>query len=158
MPKLEFDLPAVIKDQCLLVHVDRPDLPQIVKGLLSTNGFQESDSLAPMYYSFTTQLSEQCSKQPHYDFGMRCTKRVLRRACQLLLRGGASPDEQEEKKSLAQASRDHWLKKLSRTDKQLLDPLIVKHFGIQQTCPDWEGRLQKWPRVAAWLKQDFQLC
>jgi dynein heavy chain 1 len=70
-------LPDNLKSKFLTYRMMVPDSEIITRVLLSTQGFIESARLASIMVEFFKNMELLCSKQKHYDFGLRNLKSVI---------------------------------------------------------------------------------
>lgn len=71
------ELPENLKKLFRSFSMESPDREIIVDVLLASHGFQDSKSLSNVIVPFFMDLEQKCSKQSHYDFGLRAIKSVL---------------------------------------------------------------------------------
>ncbi|CDK26410.1 unnamed protein product [Kuraishia capsulata CBS 1993] len=71
------ELPENLKVQYRTMIVSKPDTEVIADVLLRCQGFFHSSMLARNLHKLFVDLASQCSKQTHYDFGLRALKSVV---------------------------------------------------------------------------------
>eukprot|EP00620_Florenciella_sp_RCC1587_P013374 CAMPEP_0182558034 /NCGR_PEP_ID=MMETSP1324-20130603/1743_1 /TAXON_ID=236786 /ORGANISM="Florenciella sp., Strain RCC1587" /LENGTH=2560 /DNA_ID=CAMNT_0024770185 /DNA_START=8 /DNA_END=7690 /DNA_ORIENTATION=+ len=77
------ELPENLKALFRSCAMIRPDLKPICENMLMSEGFQTAAKLAVKFVTLYQLSSELLSKQPHYDWGLRAVKSVLRVAGKL---------------------------------------------------------------------------
>ncbi|MES1909576.1 MAG: hypothetical protein MHM6MM_002292 [Cercozoa sp. M6MM] len=122
--ELPENLKALFRSCAMVV----PDIMLICENMLLSEGFLRARPLAIKFTKLYALAKELLSAQPHYDWGLRATKAVLRVA------GGlkrAEPDV-EESKILMRALRDFNLPKITALDRPVFLRLIDDLFrGLQ---------------------------
>ena len=70
-------LPEILKNMFKVFSYYTPHEIEIINGILGTQGFDLEESIANNFLNFIMLLKNNCSKQLHYDFGLRTIKRIL---------------------------------------------------------------------------------
>ncbi|QLL33776.1 hypothetical protein HG536_0F01010 [Torulaspora globosa] len=70
-------LPDNLKRQFREYSIIRADIPFITQVMFRVLGFRDAAALAQRLVDLFTFLSDTCSRQKHYDFGLRSVKKVL---------------------------------------------------------------------------------
>lgn len=70
-------LPENLKNLFREFSYYKPEEITIISGLIETQGFSEDDGVSQSLLKFIKLLEKHCSKQPHYDLGLRTIKRIL---------------------------------------------------------------------------------
>jgi dynein heavy chain len=122
------ELPENLKALFRSCAMIRPDLRPICENMLMSEGFLTAAGLAIKFVTLYQLSSELLSKQPHYDWGLRAVKSVLRVAGTLKR---ISPDMGEDK-VLMRALRDFNTPKIPAHDTPIFLRLINDLFmGIE---------------------------
>ncbi|CAM9519636.1 unnamed protein product, partial [Chrysoparadoxa australica] len=148
------ELPDNLKALMRPVAMMTPDLAMIAEVMLAAEGFRESRILALKTVTLYNLMTQQLSKQDHYDYGLRNLKAVLNMAGSLKR---ADPNMNEEA-ILMRALRDMNLPKFICDDERLFRLLLgdlfpslelpVSEYGALQVCIESELEskgLQKHP-------------
>jgi dynein heavy chain, axonemal len=101
-----------------------PDLAMIAEVMLAAEGFREARALAKKTVTLYSLMTQQLSKQDHYDYGLRNLKSVLNMAGALKR---ADPAMNEEA-MLMRALRDMNLPKFIHDDERLFRLLLGDLF------------------------------
>jgi dynein heavy chain len=126
------ELPDNLKAMFRPVTMIVPNLQQICEIMLYSEGFETANLLSRKMVVLYKLAKEQCSRQPHYDFGLRALKSVLVMAGSLK----RDPDNQSlgENSVLMRALRDMNVPKFIFEDVPLFLGLIEDLFpGLD--CP-----------------------
>jgi dynein heavy chain len=118
------ELPENLKALFRSCAMIRPDLKPICENMLMSEGFLTARKLAVKFVTLYQLSSELLSKQPHYDWGLRAVKSVLRVAGKLKR---AEPDL-DEAKILMRALRDFNTPKIPGHDLPIFLRLIADLF------------------------------
>ena len=118
------ELPDNLKSLFRPVAMMVPDLALIAEVMLHAEGFTESAILAQKMTTLYSLMTQQLSKQDHYDFGLRSLRGVLV-AAGALKRGAA---ERPEDSIVLQAIRDMNVPKFIKADKDLFMQLLGDLF------------------------------
>ena len=118
------ELPENLKVLFRSCAMIRPDLVLICENMLMSEGFQNARPLSVKFVTLYQLASELLSPQPHYDWGLRAVKSVLRVAG-MLKRG--DPDIDEEG-ILMRALRDFNTPKMPTADLPIFSRLIRDLF------------------------------
>ncbi|KAK5964096.1 dynein heavy chain PWA37_004439 [Arxiozyma heterogenica] len=70
-------LPEILKNMFKEFSYYAPHELEIINGILDTQGFIPDNNLSNSFLNFIMLLKNNCSKQLHYDFGLRTIKRIL---------------------------------------------------------------------------------
>jgi len=136
------ELPENLKALFRSCAMIRPDLKPICENMLMSEGFKTAGKLAVKFVTLYTLSSELLSKQPHYDWGLRAVKSVLRCA------GGYKRAEPtlDEAQILMRALRDFNTPKIPAHDTPVFLRLIADLFmGLQvpvKSDPDLRKRAE----------------
>merc|ERR1719240_697575 len=95
-----------------------------------------------------TAAESQCTKQSHYDWGMRMTKTIVSRASHVLA-NEMDPDPQRQVAILAEALQDELSPRLTNKDKPVVAALITQYFCEPPLWPQKLRTGEHWPRSAA---------
>jgi dynein heavy chain len=121
------ELPNNLKACYRPVAMMVPDYTLIAEVILLSEGFKDAQTLSTKVTALASLCSEQLSRQPHYDFGMRAVKNVL-------LLGGeckrCQPDLLEST-ILMRALRSSTAPKLLGMDVPLFDAILCDLFPNQ---------------------------
>ncbi|CAH7670619.1 hydrolytic ATP binding site of dynein motor region D1-domain-containing protein [Phakopsora pachyrhizi] len=71
------NLPENLKKLFRSMAMTRPNRELISQVMLFSQGFQTAETLASKVLPFFSSCSDQLSRQPHYDIGLRALKAVL---------------------------------------------------------------------------------
>ena len=118
------ELPENLKALFRSCAMIRPDMKLIQENMLMAEGFQNARALSVKFHTLYELSSALLSKQPHYDWGLRSVKSVLRVA------GGmkrANPDL-DESQVLMRALRDFNTPKIPASDLEIFKRLIKDIF------------------------------
>jgi dynein heavy chain len=118
------ELPENLKVLFRSCAMIKPDLIPICENMLMSEGFLTARHLAVKFFNLYQLSSELLSPQPHYDWGLRAVKSVLRVAGTMKR---ANPDL-EEAKVLMRALRDFNTPKLPKNDEPIFMRLIDDLF------------------------------
>mmetsp|Transcript_18885 Transcript_18885/g.22437 ORF Transcript_18885/g.22437 Transcript_18885/m.22437 type:complete len:4042 (-) Transcript_18885:161-12286(-) len=118
------DLPDNLKALMRPVAMMTPDLALIAEVMLAAEGFREAKDLAKKTITLYNLMTQQLSKQDHYDYGLRNLKAVLNMAGTLKR---ADPNLNEEV-IMMRALRDMNLPKFIRDDERLFRLLLSDLF------------------------------
>jgi dynein heavy chain len=122
------ELPDNLKALMRPVAMMTPDLALIAEVMLASEGFREAKDLAKKTITLYTLMTQQLSKQDHYDYGLRNLKAVLNMAGTLKR---AEPTLNEEV-IMMRALRDMNLPKFIKDDERLFRLLLSDLFpGIE---------------------------
>lgn len=132
------ELPDNLKSLMRPVAMMQPDLAMIAEVMLMAEGFRDGRALAKKTVSLYNLMTQQLSKQDHYDYGMRSLKAVL--TCAGSLKRN-KPDLPEDVVVL-RALRDMNVPKFIKEDYQLFLLLLADLFpGLELPQSDY-GELQ----------------
>lgn len=70
-------LPENLKNLFREFSYYKPEEITIIRGLIETQGFSEDHGVSQNLLKFIKLLEKHCTKQSHYDFGLRTIKRIL---------------------------------------------------------------------------------
>ncbi len=118
------ELPENLKALFRSCAMIRPDLALICENMLMAEGFQTARKLSVKFVTLYQLCSELLSPQPHYDWGLRAVKSVLRVAGMLKR---ASPTMEEEP-VLMRALRDFNTPKIPAHDMDIFIRLVEDLF------------------------------
>ena len=118
------ELPENLKVLFRSCAMIRPDLMLICENMLMSEGFQHARPLSVKFVTLYQLASELLSPQPHYDWGLRAVKSVLRVAG-MLKRGEPAIDEEG---ILMRALRDFNTPKMPTADLPIFLRLIRDLF------------------------------
>jgi dynein heavy chain len=118
------ELPENLKALFRSCAMIRPDLKPICENMLMSEGFQMAKKLSLKFVTLYQLSSELLSPQPHYDWGLRAVKSVLRVAGMLKRQ---SPD-MEEDLVLMRALRDFNTPKIPAHDTPIFLRLVSDLF------------------------------
>ena len=118
------ELPDNLKSLFRPVAMMVPDLALIAEVMLQSEGFTKSGILAEKTTTLYSLMTQQLSKQDHYDFGLRSLRGVLVAAGALK----RSAPERDEFSIALQAIRDMNVPKFIKADKELFMLLLSDLF------------------------------
>lgn len=118
------ELPDNLANLFRPVAMMAPNLQEIVKITLMSEGFKQNESLAKKIVTIFELMLKQLSKQDHYDFSMRAVKSVLN-SCGRIKRQYQDLDETTV---IIKALRDMNLPKFIAEDVVLFDALFIDLF------------------------------
>jgi len=133
------ELPENLKALFRSCAMIRPDLKPICENMLMSEGFQTARKLAVKFVTLYQLSSELLSKQPHYDWGLRAVKSVLRVAGKLKR---AEPNL-DEAQILMRALRDFNTPKIPAHDTPVFLRLIADLFMGLEVAPKVDEALKK---------------
>ncbi|CAM9519888.1 unnamed protein product [Discosporangium mesarthrocarpum] len=132
------ELPDNLKALMRPVAMMTPDLAMIAEVMLAAEGFREARVLAKKTITLYNLMTQQLSKQDHYDYGLRNLKAVLNMAGSLKR---ADPSMNEEA-ILMRALRDMNLPKFIKDDERLFRLLLGDLFPSLELPVSEYGALQ----------------
>ena len=118
------ELPENLKSQFRSCAMIKPDLAPIAQNMLMAEGFVDARVLSIKFVTLYRISSELLSQQPHYDWGLRNVKSLLRVAGTLKR---ATPDV-DEAAIIARALRDFNISKMPSKDIPIFLRLIKNIF------------------------------
>lgn len=122
------ELPENLKNLFRSFPMKHPDLQIIVEVILTSKLFKYANRLALQIVPFFLELSSRCSKQKHYDFGLRALKGILR-MCRLQAKEQSATFE-DEVLLILKGLQMSILPKLVEKDKTEFDSLKRKYFEL----------------------------
>eukprot|EP01052_Picozoa_sp_SAG31_P011244 SAG31_NODE_633_length_13382_cov_11.528911_1_plen_643_part_00 len=129
-------LPLELLKQCVVQQMIPPTADPALqlalhRGMLVKQGFTQFEQLAPKFGALIMAARAQCSKQPHYDFGLRVQHNALRLAGRWL----AQDPSLDEAELLARSIFEPMWAKANDADRVVMGTLIRDIFGITPTVP-----------------------
>ena len=118
--ELPDNLKALMRPVCMMV----PDLTMIAEVMLASEGFDDARNMAKKTVTLYSLMTQQLSKQDHYDYGLRNLKAVLNMAGQLK----RNEPTMAEEAILMRALRDMNLPKFIKDDERLFRLLLGDLF------------------------------
>jgi dynein axonemal heavy chain len=131
-------LPDNLKSLFRPVAMMVPDSQLIAEIMLLSEGFKEAKLLSKKIVTIYNLMTQQLSKQDHYDYGLRAIKSVLTRAGSLR----RSHEELSEDVILMRALQDMNFAKLVADDVPLFTHLMNDLFPSIELVPSDYGELQ----------------
>ncbi|CCE61379.1 hypothetical protein TPHA_0A03000 [Tetrapisispora phaffii CBS 4417] len=119
------ELPTNLKKLFRSFSMSHADLYTISSVYLEMMGYPDWSDLSKTLSNLMLELDKQCTKQLHYDFGLRCLKTILRNA-QILKK----KDVHSRLKVLLNSIIQVISPKLNMDDTVLLHHLIRKYFNV----------------------------
>jgi len=123
------ELPDNLKSKYRTFNVNKPDSLVITECILLSQGFHNTKKLSSQVVQLFEILSERCSKQKHYDFGLRSLKNSLLQAGVMMRERKPSDSFLEEQKIVAQGLYNVILPRLIPED-QLIFKECIGIFGF----------------------------
>lgn len=123
------ELPENLKNLFRLYPVKRPDMEMIVEVILTSKRFSHSSELSKRIVPLFNDLGSLCSKQNHYDFGLRALKSILR-MCESDSSGSGSSSFDEEAASIVRGLKMSILPKMVKTDEAVFERLLEQYFPL----------------------------
>jgi len=108
------------------ITVPASAMPVIASGQMAAEGLLKSDELAVSLGSIMETLANECSKQPHYDFGPR----TLMQICTQI--GYDRRKNTEEKDTVAMVVERCLLPRLAKEDVSILQKTIKANLGLDK--------------------------
>lgn len=121
------ELPENLKKLFRAFSMEKPDREVIAEVILSSQTFKLAKELSKIVVPFFLDLESSCSKQPHYDLGLRTLKATLIK-CGLIKRNKTKNTGFLEKHILLRSMRETIVPKLIKEDVQIFDDLERKYF------------------------------
>jgi len=153
---IAFDASLLVDDvpgEITYIRSQSPGRRQLFEGSLGV--FKNCEAASSGLGRFLESMESQCSKQPHYDFGMRCAHKVIRRALSALKDIATihrEPGEEQEIICLAQAAFDVSFPRATGADRQIVCESLLECFGVAV------DDLKIWPFTGVrWKDFVFQL-
>lgn len=143
------ELPENLKKLFRSCSMEKPDENIIAEVLLATQGFNDSEHLANIVVPFFQELQVKCSKQNHYDFGLRTLKSVLNN-CGKLKRFVLNKQEKGETNEiliLLRSMQESLLPKLIKEDENVFINLVDKYFPNTVADAFWNVKLMEMLRT-----------
>jgi dynein heavy chain len=132
------ELPDNLKALMRPVAMMAPDLTMIAEVTLAAEGFTEARAMAKKTITLYSLMTQQLSKQDHYDYGLRNLKAVLNMAGQLKRNDPGMAEEA----ILMRALRDMNLPKFIKDDERLFRLLLGDLFPSLELASSEYGNLQ----------------
>ena len=130
------ELPENLKAVIRPISMMAPDLNMIMEVMMFSNGFSSGGSkdLGKKMFTLYSLCTQQLSKQPHYDFGLRNISGVMRAAGSLKLQ----EQDLTEDVVLFRTLRDMNMPKYIKTDAALFMALMTDIFqGVEPPAIDY---------------------
>jgi hypothetical protein len=127
---------------CTVITLPEPQLSVMAGGALAAEGLEHSDALAVPLGDILTSLRQNCSKQPHYDFGPR----TLMQLCSQI--GFDRNRRTEEKDTVASVVERVLLPRLAKQDVPILQGLIKEKFKTDKKLSSPSDCDSRWVKVA----------
>ncbi|GME77268.1 unnamed protein product [Ambrosiozyma monospora] len=124
-------LPDNLKNKYRTFSIVKPDSLTIAEVLLTSQGFYNAHFLSEKIVPLFGSLNSDCSRQSHYDFGLRALKSVLRN-CGLLKRsaGSSSTAQDAELHLIVRSLYNVVLPKLLPSDEPVFEK-TVRNLGLE---------------------------
>jgi hypothetical protein len=119
------DIDEVVGSQSVFVETLLPDRSLIASNMLGCNGIEEADDLGQRLNSFFDSMQAGCTKQCHYDFGLRKLKQVVTQAGRVSREIPGSG----ERNAVTSAVQMSLAPGLSIVDEPVLLRNLFDHFG-----------------------------
>ncbi|CCH41669.1 Cytoplasmic dynein 1 heavy chain 1 [Wickerhamomyces ciferrii] len=129
-------LPDNLKKLFRSFSMKSPDSVIIGEVLLTSQGFHTARDLSNKVVSFFGKLSEICTRQPHYDFGLRALKSVLANAGKIHLSGKLKHNEDEERLSVMRSLNEMVSPRLLDVDIEKFGETQKEFFGDHNLITD----------------------
>merc|ERR1740138_264280 len=133
--ELPDNLKALFRGVAMIV----PDIRWICENMLMSEGFLSARTLALKFVTLYSLCKELCSKQMHYDWGLRAVKSLLRQAGTLKRK----EPESDENPVLCRALRDFNTPKITTLDMPIFLRLIQDLFPGINPEPFKDPRFEK---------------
>ncbi|ODV77051.1 uncharacterized protein CANTADRAFT_86169 [Suhomyces tanzawaensis NRRL Y-17324] len=124
-----YELPENLKKLFRGFSMEKPDREIIVEVLLTSQTFEFAKEIAKIIVPLFLELESCCSKQSHYDFGLRALKNTLIR-CGLIKRNKKEDlsSREVELRLILRSIQETVAPKLIKSDEILLEDLLAKYF------------------------------
>jgi dynein heavy chain 2 len=140
-------LPDNLKQLFRPVAMSKPDIELIAEVLLYAEGFKNASEIAKKVVSLFKFSKQLCSKQQHYDWGLRALKTILVVSGELiqnLREKGETVSKEKEAELLIQAVRVNTLSKLTFADSKKFQNLLEAIFvGIKVSDVEYKELEEK---------------
>jgi hypothetical protein len=108
-----------------------PPTNRILSAMFAGEGFQQADELADRLDGLFVSMKSECTKQRHYDFGLRKLKQVCKQSG-VLIRDMQTVDEGQAVTTAVQLSLGPGMEPL---DEGVMLGGLVEHFGMASVVP-----------------------
>jgi len=125
------EVPEVIKSRTAVIEMTVPDYIPIIQVLLGSEGVIDCERLGEQLNACVKACREKCSKQDHYDFGMRKLKSLAK----MVGFQGRSAGYNDETTLVAETVCFHLCAMASGDDKQIVTNEVKAAFGVEVHVP-----------------------
>lgn len=135
-------LPGNLKRMFRDFAMDSPQSLLILETLLNIMGFSDSKEIAKQLVAFFEELGAKTSTQPHYDFGLRALKAVIRNCNVSLMKNSSHPTLD----ILLESVRNIITPKLLESDELIFEEIWSEHFPTftaSTAIPAFENIIKK---------------
>lgn len=121
----------ILQGRLTYAETTLPQINRILSSMFAGKGFQRADDLADRLDGLFVSMKAECTKQPHYDFGLRKLKQVTEQSG-ALMRDMQTFDEGQAVTTAVQLSLGPGMEPL---DEGVLLGGLVEHFGMASVVP-----------------------
>jgi len=125
------EIPEILRAKMVDQPFSVPDMTVIIQVLLGSEGITDCDALGAKVFACVQACKEKCSKQSHYDFGLRFIKKLV----DFVGLVGRTSGFDDETKLVATAAGTQLFKQSSTEDKEIVRAEVREAFGHDLEVP-----------------------